>query len=97
MCESGVGWGGGGVVVYYVLCTVSCVLCLCLCLGGCRVQVARIQMPEFCPAKLRHIQSSEYGTGLISDQDDDMMLRTGLRFRISIDSTILSSAISLHT
>ena len=42
------------------------------------------------------VYSSEYGTGLISVQEDCMIFSAGLWFLISMDSTIFSSATSLQ-
>ena len=41
-------------------------------------------------------QSSEYGTGLIRAHEEHIIFSEGLRFRISMDSAIFKSAVSLQ-
>ena len=50
---------------------------------------------EGCEYEKRN-QSSEYGTGLMRAHEEHIMLSEGLRFRISIDSAIFKSAVSLQ-
>ena len=74
-------------------------VCVCVCVCVCTYPVNYVCI---CASTISQMnvsepdQISEYGTGLINVHEEHMMFSVGLWFRISIDSAILSSAMSLQ-
>ena len=66
-------------------------MCTCMCRNG------WVGWGEGCVCECeKGNQISEYGTGLMRAHEEHIMLREGLRFRISMDSAIFKSAVSLQ-
>ena len=88
------------VCVYVCVCMCGCVYvgaCACMC-----VCIYPVNTVCICASTISQMsvsepdQISEYGTGLINVHEEHMMFSVGLWFVISIDSAILSSAMSLQ-